>query len=142
MTVRAKLQEPREPRGPRGEDRRRRDRGREETRADVTAVPRAVRFVFGLIGLVGSLHVTAMIGVEIGRYSENAQEISRLRGDIAEIDRELSGLRAVLEHAGDARYREQLARRQGFAYPGERRFFTLAPEGPSGLQETGAGRSP
>lgn len=105
-------------------------RTREEAKAQrsFTTVSRGVLFVFGLIGLLGSLHVLVMIGVEIGRYTENTREISRLQGDIAELDRELNSLRAILDHAGDARYREQLARRQGFAYPGEQRFFTLAPE--------------
>lgn len=106
---------------------RRRSQGAAKVPRSVTSVSRATLFVFGLIGLVGSLHAVAMVGVEIFRYAENSREISRLRGDIAVLDGELAGLQAILDHGRDATYREQLARRQGFAYPDEQRFFTLTP---------------
>ncbi|MDQ3460922.1 MAG: hypothetical protein M3498_16765 [Deinococcota bacterium] len=117
------------------QDARRRSRRAAKAPMSVTTTSRAILFVFGLIGVVGSLHAFVMVGVEAFRYAENSREISRLRGDIAELDHELGGLQAILDHARDARYREQLARRQGFAYPDEQRFFTLTPPG----QESGDG---
>jgi hypothetical protein len=102
--------------------------GKRREKAPRMASSRGTGYVFLLIGLLGSLHALIMVGVEVGRYLENAQEIGRLEGDVAALESELRGLELVLEHADDARYREHLARRQGFVFPSERRFFTLAEE--------------
>lgn len=128
MTVRAKAKAASRPRG----------RAAQALTRSITAASRATLLIFGLIGVVGSLHVMVMLGVEVGRYSENSREIARLQGDIAALDRELAGLQAILDHARDQRYREHLARRQGFAYPGERRYFTVSPNPTADAPEPGS----
>lgn len=106
----------------------RRKKERREAAKPAPAVSRGAVFIFMLIGLVGSLQVLVMIGVEVGRYAENVQEISRLKAGIGELEGELAGLQAIVDHRGDERYREHLARRQGFVFPDERGFTTLPAE--------------
>jgi Septum formation initiator len=85
--------------------------------------------VLMVLGLVGSLHVLIMAGIEFNRTLEMRQGITRLSTDVAALESEVGELKAVIAHAGDQNYLEQLARQQGFAFPNETRFITLPPEG-------------
>ena len=82
-----------------------------------------------LIAVIGCIHVVSMLGVELYRNVVSRQEIMRLSGDIASLQDELASLQAVVDHAGDAQYREQLARCLGFVRPDETRYMTLAEPG-------------
>lgn len=104
------------------------------------AKPRAragkgANLLFLALAVLGSLHVGAMFGVEIWRAATGRQEIMRLSADVAALEQERGELLAVTQHAGDAQYREQLARCLGFVMPGETRYLTmteLAEPRPSG----------
>ena len=78
-----------------------------------------------IISIVGSLHVTSMLGLETWRAATSKSEIARLEADIMVLKREQAGLQAVIDHADDELYREHLARCRGFVYPDEVRFITM-----------------
>ena len=70
-----------------------------------------------------------MLGVETWRSVVGKQEVVRLQTDIGALQFEMSGLQAVVDHASDDTYREQLARCVGFIYPDETRYVTLLEPG-------------
>ena len=90
---------------------------------------RVISTVLLLIAVVGCIHVVSMLGVEIYRNVVSRQEIVRLSGDVEALSGELASLQAVVDHADDAQYREQLARCLGFVRPDETRYMTLAEPG-------------
>lgn len=90
---------------------------------------RGINGLFLLLAVVGSLHALSMIGVETWRSVVGRQEVARLQNDIAALELEIGGLQAVVDHARDDRYREQLARCLGFIYPYETRVVTLLEPG-------------
>ncbi len=90
---------------------------------------RGVNMIFLLLAIVGSLHAVTMLGVETWRGFAGAQEVTRLEQDIGALQFEIGGLQAVVDHAADKAYREQLARCLGFIYPDETRFITLLEPG-------------
>lgn len=95
------------------------------------AKPRAragkgANLLFLALAVLGSMHVSAMFGVEIWRAATGRQQVARLRADVAALEQERAELLAVTQHAGDARYREQLARCLGFVMPDETRYLTMA----------------
>ena len=81
--------------------------------------------LFLTIAVVGCLHVTAMLGLETWRNVVSRSEIVRLSADVRALEFERDGLQAVIAHADDEVYREQLARCLGFIYPNETRYITL-----------------
>ncbi len=85
---------------------------------------KGVNLLFLALALVGSLHVSAMLGVEVWRLFTSRQEIARLSADVLALEQEQSALQAVIDHVGDPLYREQLARCLGFVRPGETRYLT------------------
>lgn len=89
---------------------------------------RATTRALGLLGLLaalGALQLLFLIGVELDRTVRHRAAISELRTDVAALRAEADALRAVESHADDERYREQLARLQGFMYPDETRVVVL-----------------
>ena len=97
--------------------------------AEAGPVKRPVRVARGInallvaVCLLGSLHVAGLIVVEARRLAYTEGEIQRLEGEIDALVRETADLRAVAERADDERYRELLARRQGYVYADETRFI-------------------
>jgi hypothetical protein len=89
---------------------------------------KGINWIFLILGIVGSLHVLVMLGIEFNRTLEMRQGITRLSNDVAALESEVFELKSVTEHANDLNYREQLAREQGFAFPNEMRFITLPNE--------------
>jgi hypothetical protein len=85
---------------------------------------RGARWLLLLIVSFGSVHVLFMLGVEGLRFARAETAITRLEREVAELEREAAGLGAIIEHGDDERYREQLARRQGYMYPDEVRVVT------------------
>lgn len=90
-----------------------------------TGSARNVKRFLVILALLGSLQVLVMLGVEAYRAVEGQRAIQRLQNDIAALEAEAAGLAAVVEHADDPAYREQLARRRGFVYPDEIRVVPL-----------------
>ena len=90
---------------------------------------RVISTVLLLIAVIGCIHVVSMLGVELYRNVVSRQEIVRLSGDVEALSGELASLQAVVDHADDAQYREQLARCLGFVRPDETRYMTLAEPG-------------
>lgn len=99
-------------------------RTRERATTTRTGV-RAGDIIFMIIAIIGGLHILVMIGIEINRYDYTSTEIARLQADIHALEREITELSAIIEHGHDERYREQLARQQGFVFPNETRYVTL-----------------
>ncbi len=93
--------------------------------AGVQAVPRLMELLLVIMALVGGLQAAAMIGVEFSRYLNRSGEVASLSRDVAQLEREIAALRGVLAHRDDERFREQLARQQGFVYPDEILYRTL-----------------
>jgi hypothetical protein len=88
---------------------------------------RAGDIIFAIIAVVGGLHVLIMLGIEINRYHYTSLEVSRLQSELTVLEREMADLSTIIEHGHDQRYREHLARQQGFIFPDEARYVTLHP---------------
>ena len=89
---------------------------------------KGISWIFLILGILGTLHVLVMLGIEFNRTLEMRQGITRLSADVSALESEVFELKAVTEHGNDLEYREQLAREQGFAFPNEMRFITLPNE--------------
>ena len=59
--------------------------------------------------------------------SSGRDVLQTLESDVAVLDADIAGLEAVIAHAGDLRYREQLARKQGYVYPHETLLIPRSP---------------
>lgn len=72
--------------------------------------------------LVGSVQMLVLIGVEVQRLRHTEREVARLESEIIALDHASHDLLEIAGRAGDAGYREQLARRQGYVFAFETRF--------------------
>ena len=86
---------------------------------------RRALLLLGAVALVGIVQVGVLTFVEIDRAVRSRGAIAALDAELAELRSEADALRAVAERADDEAFREQLARRQGFVHPGERRIVVL-----------------
>lgn len=107
-----------------GEARGARRQPRAETDRAAGSARNVKRFLV-ILALLGSLQALVMLGVEAYRAVEGQKAIVRLKNDIAGLEAEAAGLAAIVDHADDPAYREQLARRRGFVYPDETRVVPL-----------------
>ncbi|MDA0700539.1 MAG: hypothetical protein O3A02_04965 [bacterium] len=78
--------------------------------------------VLVVLCLIGALQAAAMISVEVRRLWTAEREIARLEGEVTVLRREAVDLTEIAARGGDDRFREHLARRQGYVYPDEVRF--------------------
>jgi len=85
---------------------------------------RVVRLL-GIVAIIGILQVGFLIFVELDRFTRHRAAISELETELALTQAEADALRAIAERAFDTDFREQLARRQGFMFPTERRLIVL-----------------
>lgn len=90
-------------------------------------VARFVNAALVVLCLVGTVQTLLLIGVEASRLWHTEREIARLGREVAAAERESAELLEIARRADDARYREQLARRQGYVYPFETRLVGPAP---------------
>jgi hypothetical protein len=90
---------------------------------------RGVNVLLKVLAMIGCLHVLIMLGIELNRMVATQQQITRLTLETQSLEREVAGLQSVLENGDNPKFREQLARRAGFAYPDEARW--LAEPNPS-----------
>lgn len=88
---------------------------------------RGARWLLLVLVAFGSVHLLFMLGVEGLRFVRAEMSIERLEREVAGLEAEARSLEAVIEHADDQSYREQLARRQGYMYPDEVRVVTSEP---------------
>jgi len=86
-------------------------------------VARGINALLVAVCLLGSLHVAGLMVVEVRRLAYTEGEIARLEAELDAIARDTADLRAVAERFDDERYRELLARRQGYVHPEETRFI-------------------
>jgi cell division protein FtsB len=86
---------------------------------------RGVNVLLTILAIVGSLHVIVMMGIELNRMVATQQEITRLTLETTTLEAEVAGLQSVLDNGDNPLYREQLARKAGFAYPDEVRFLSV-----------------
>jgi hypothetical protein len=102
----------------------------EEAATDACRPVRVARFINAalvVLCLVGSAQLMVLIGVELSRLAFTEREIARLEREIATAHRESDDLLEIAGRGADERYREQLARRQGYVYPFETRFVGPLP---------------
>ncbi|MEX2534286.1 MAG: hypothetical protein WD273_01695 [Trueperaceae bacterium] len=88
---------------------------------------RGARWLLLLLVSFGSMHVLFMLGVEGLRLARAEMSINRLEREVGTLEGEARELQSIIEHGDDERYREQLARRQGYMYPDEVRIVTSEP---------------
>lgn len=86
---------------------------------------RGASLLLTTLAIVGAIHGSILLGIEVKRVLHLRGEVTRLERDIGALEREAGALRDVAAHADDALYREQLARRQGFVFPDEVRVLPL-----------------
>jgi cell division protein FtsB len=129
------LENPR-PINPRLEARRKaKDEGKSEKQEEnITATPtlpagqprmRGINVLLTILAIIGSIHVMVMMGIELNRMVATQQEITRLTLETTTLEAEVAGLQSVLDNGDNPLYREQLARKAGFAYPDEVRFLSV-----------------
>jgi cell division protein FtsB len=99
--------------------------GEVERRPSLDRGTRRALVLLGAIALVGILQVGFLTFVEVDRAVRHRGAIASLDAELAELQAEADALRAVAERADDETFREQLARRQGFVHPNERRIVVL-----------------
>ncbi len=97
---------------------------------------KGANLLFLVIAVVGCIHALAMLTLEISRTVYTNREVARLERDIASLELESTDLSNVIAHRNDERYREQLARLQGFIYPDEARYVTVSEPVPTPNPDT------
>jgi cell division protein FtsB len=86
---------------------------------------RGVNVLLTVLAVVGCIHVMVMMGIELNRMIASQQEITRLTAETQGLEQEVAGLQSVLDNGSNPEFREQLARRAGFAYPDEARWLLV-----------------
>jgi cell division protein FtsB len=86
---------------------------------------RGVNVLLTILAIIGSIHVLVMMGIELNRMVATQQEITRLTLETTTLEAEVAGLQSVLDNGDNPDYREQLARKAGFAYPDEVRYLSV-----------------
>lgn len=94
---------------------------------------RGVNVLLTVLAIVGCIHILLMMVIELNRMVASQQEITRLTAETQALEQEVAGLQSVLDNANNPEFREQLARRAGFAYSDEARWLSVpsTPEQPA-----------
>lgn len=79
---------------------------------------------------LGALQAAAMLAVEARRWWVADREVARLEREVADLQAEAADLALVAARGDDERFREHLARRQGYVFPDEARYVIAAPDAP------------
>ena len=96
-------------------------------RVQAASRTRGAAWLLTFLAVLGSLHAAFLIGAELFRGEQLRRSIQTLESDVAVLDADIAGLEAVIAHAGDLPYREQLARKQGYVYPHETLLIPRSP---------------
>jgi cell division protein FtsB len=86
---------------------------------------RGVNILLTVLAVTGCIHIMVMMGIELNRMVASQQEITRLTAETQVLEAEVTGLQSVLDNANNPEFREQLARRAGFAYSDEARYLSV-----------------
>jgi hypothetical protein len=84
---------------------------------------------------LGALQAAVMLAVEARRWYVSDREVVRLEREVAELHAEAADLAAIAERGDDVRFREHLARRQGYVFPDEVRYVIALPSAPATLPD-------
>ena len=76
---------------------------------------------------LGALQAAVMLAVEARRWYVSDREVVRLEREVTELQSEAADLAAIAERGDDLRFREHLARRQGYVFPDEVRYVIARP---------------
>lgn len=90
-------------------------------------IARGVSLLLAVLAMVGMLQAMVMISIEGRRWWVAAREVARLESELLLLRAETADLRQIAERADDLRFREQLARRQGYVFPDEVRYVIAQP---------------
>lgn len=71
------------------------------------------------LALIGTLQLIYLNLVEADRMIVHRREVARLELEVAQFEQETAALAEIARHADDDRFREQLARKQGYIHPDE-----------------------
>jgi len=88
---------------------------------------RGVSLVLVVLAVVGTLQGLVMLSIESRRWWVAAREVARLESELAALRSETADLLEIAERGENLRFREHLARRQGYVYPDEVRYVILQP---------------
>jgi hypothetical protein len=80
---------------------------------------------------LGALQAAVMLAVEARRWYVADREVVRLEREVADLHAEAADLAAIAERGDDVRFREHLARRQGYVFPDEVRYVIALPSAPA-----------
>jgi cell division protein FtsB len=86
---------------------------------------RGVNILLTVLAIVGCVHILVMMVIELNRMVASQQEINRLTAETQVLEQQVAGLQSVLDNANNPEFREQLARRAGFAYSDEARWLSV-----------------
>jgi hypothetical protein len=90
-------------------------------------IARGVSLVLVVLSLVGTLQGLLMLSIEARRWWVAAREVTRLQAEVQALRSETADLLEIAERGEDVRFREHLARRQGYVFPDEVRYVILQP---------------
>jgi cell division protein FtsB len=85
----------------------------------------AISALILILSLVGCVHATVMLTIEIQRYRTSEREIRRLSATVAELQAQAAALLEIGSREDDVAYRTQLARHANFLYPDEIRYVVV-----------------
>lgn len=88
---------------------------------------RGVSAILAVLALVGLLQAGVMVAIEARRLWTAEREIVRLEREVGDLRRETADLIQIGARGDDERFREHLARRQGYVYPDEFRYVIVPP---------------
>ena len=88
---------------------------------------RGVSAILAVLALVGLLQAGVMVAIEARRLWTAEREIARLEREVGDLRRETADLIQIGVRGDDERFREHLARRQGYVYPAEVRYVIVPP---------------
>lgn len=94
-------------------------------------VARGVSLVLAALAIVGTLQASILVAVEARRLWTAEREIARLTREVGDLRAETADLVEISQRGDDERFREHLARRQGYVYPDEVRYVIVPPPEPA-----------
>lgn len=92
-------------------------------------IGRGVSALVVIVCTVGALHAAVMLAVEVRRWWIADREVLRLEAEVAALRAEAADLAQIAARGDDLRFREHLARKQGYVYPDEVRYVIAVPAG-------------
>jgi len=92
-------------------------------------IGRGVSALVVVVCTVGALHAAVMLAVEVRRWWIADREVVRLEAEVAALRAEAADLAEIAARGDDLRFREHLARKQGYVVADEVRYVIAVPAG-------------